>query len=707
MIPHPVRPAVAAKFLSSAFFLSAAAVAAGESPTEAGVPARSEKLATTVVTASRTARDIGKATVKTELITSDDIRTRAAVSLSDAAELVNGVRVEPTCQNCNTSEIQMLGLGGAYNQILFDGMPVMSSVASVYGIEQISAAFIDRMEIVKGGVSSLYGAGAVAGVVNLISEKPERDGGYVRTGIDVQKDVPRYYGDARLEKALLEGKLAFNVIGQGSHSDSIDFNGDGFSEVSERIMGGAGTQLWYAPNDGAELRFNYQYIHEDRRGGNALNRPEHEANIAEAMMADYHRAGLSWRQQIDARASFSLGYSFAFIDRDTYYGGLGDPSGPGYDPVAAATAAYDQYGNTQNPVHLLDHQWNIGLGDHDLTLGVQYKRESVTDENLNARGDYLRTISDLSYDNVGVFAQDEWHVTRALDLVPGARVDKHSMLDEPVFSPRLAAAWRATPTVTLRPAVSTGFRAPDVFSEDLHVETLGNAPLYTRNGPGLKHERSLSAQFGVEWKSSEAAPLLVWDATASRTVIDDTFVTSLETDSAGNDYWRRSNGSGSSVTGVESNLAVNPDRRLTLNLGAAYYLSRYDEETEVFNDGAGNVIGTRDFLKTPRLTGAASAIFRPADGWSVFSALRYTGVMDVVNNRMGELRRTRDFWTVDAGVTRTIAISRAESVEISLGVKNIFDQRQRDLESGPGRDSTYVYGPRQARTFYATARLNF
>ena len=150
-----------------------------------------------VSTATRTERLLSDVPVRTEVLRGEDIQLRAALDFSRAAELINGLRVESNCQNCNTSEAQLLGLPGAYNQILFDGTPLLSTLGGVYGLEQIPAAFIDTIEVVKGGGSSLYGPGAVAGVINLIPRQPTQNGGFLRYNVDVQKGEPIHGIDGR------------------------------------------------------------------------------------------------------------------------------------------------------------------------------------------------------------------------------------------------------------------------------------------------------------------------------------------------------------------------------------------------------------------------------------------------------------------------------------------------------------------------------
>lgn len=680
---------------------------AGTAPKVAEVE-RTVTLEPLVVTAAtRTERLLDEVPVRTEVVLSEDIQLRAATDFSQAVELLNGVRIESNCQNCNTAEVQLLGLGGAYNQVLFDGTPLLSTLGGVYGIEQIPAAFVDRIEVVKGGGSSLYGAGAVGGVVNLVTLKPVRAGGFVRGVVELQEEVPMWSADGRADFAKPDGKVAVSVVAQGEQNDAIDFNSDGFSEITEKELRVGGFQVWVTPSERTRVSANYQYTWEDRRGGNELGLPPHLANIAEALETRYHRGGATWEQVVALDLDFRLAYAFAYVERESYYGGLGDPSEPGYDPAAAAATAFNQYGFTENPLHYLDAQVNYRVGDHAIAFGVQYKHESVRDRNRDALGVTLATTLDDSYHNTGVFLQDEWAVNERLDLVLGARLDDNSELDDLVFSPRVAVAYEAAPTLKLRAGVSTGFRAPEVFSEDLHVDTLGGAPVPVVNAAGLDKESAVTGMLGFDWRSDTVAPRWAWDGMFSVTDIDDTFILTRLPDGIGGEFEERSNASGSRITGLETNLTFQPTHHFRYSVGIAYYESRYEQAEDVFDDGLGTVITTRDYLKTPDWSGVAQAVWTPNDAWSTFAGVKYTGPMDVLNNNTATLSRTGDFWVFDLGVTRHFRLGRYRHLDVSVGVRNLFDERQKDLETGPSRDSDYVYGPRFARSFYVSVLYEF
>jgi len=492
-----------------------------------------------------------------------------------------------------------------------------------------------------------------------------------------------------------------------------------------------GAQGAYAPTDNTNLTANYTFTKENRRGGNRFDQPEWLANIAESLETDYHRGGLQWQQMVSEQFDFSLGYSFAYVKRKSFYGGLGpvetDPNAPGFDPDeldptipgSAAADSFRQYGYTENPLHYLDTQFNVRQGDHALAFGAQYKRETIRDEQRDANGVHTIDGAHETFTNLGVYVQDEWSVNERVDLVLGARVDKPNTLDNAIISPRIALAFQATPEWMLRGSISTGFRAPTIFDEDLHVDTLGVEQVRIRNADGLDEERAVTGMLGVDWRSQDGR--FTWDATASWTDLKDAFALSeYQTDATtGELYQLRENTTGASVKGFETNLAWQATERVRTTAGLAWYSSRYDESQVVFDDtdeGGDTVLDTAKYLKNPGLIGQVQLLFSPTPVLDTFVGVNYTGRMWAVNNRTAELIHTDDFWVVDAGAVVHLGHgghaghaghAGMQHWNVSFGVRNIFDERQKDLEIGADRDNDYVYGPRFARSYYVNVRFDF
>jgi len=677
-----------------------------------------------VSTATRSERLLSEVPIRTEVLRNEDITLRTALDFSRAIELVNGLRVENNCQNCNTSDVRLLGLDGMYNQLLFDGAPLMSGLGRVYGIEQVPAAFVNRIEVVKGGGSALYGPGAVAGVVNLISEQPTRNGGFAQTGLEWQRHQPTSFFTGRSDVVSNDGYKGLSLVGQWSKNNPIDFDHDGFTEISEKEMKVAGAQGWFALGENTTLRANYVFTNEERRGGDRFDLPVWLTGITEAAEVDYHRGSLHWDQIINEGFDFSLGYSFAYIKRWSYYGGLGpiitDPSDPDFhpdpfnpnSPDSPAEAAFKAYGYTQNPLHYLDSQFNLRRGDHALAFGVQYKRETLRDDKRNADGITLVRGERESFTNLGFYVQDEWAVSNTVDFIFGVRADKSNLLDDLIFSPRVAVAWKTSEQWTVRSGISTGFRVPEIFDEDLHVDHINGDQVRNRNADDLKEERAVTFMLGTDWRSSEGD--LSWDITASYTDIEDTFsLSEIKKDAAGEKYQLRENASGSQVAGLETNLAWQIRTNLRLDSGLAWYSSRFDEAQVIYDDtdeappGDETVLASRKYLKNPTLTGQAQLTWSPIPLLDTFVGINYTGKMYVLNNNTATLNHTDDFWVMDVGGALHLGPPGPGHWHILFGLRNLFDQRQKDFTTGVERDSDYVYGPRFARSYYVSARYNF
>lgn len=169
----------------------------------------------------------------------------------------------------------------------------------------------------------------------------------------------------------------------------------------------------------------------------------------------------------------------------------------------------------------------------------------------------------------------------------------------------------------------------------------------------------------------------------------------------------RSNAGRSRVAGAELNVTYRFSPALNASAGAAFIDARYRDDQIVFDDGS-TVLATRRYLKSPRLSAVGQLVWRATPLFDAFLAARYTGRMAVLNNRTGQLRRSDDFLVLDLTGTRHIPFGTdGREVDITFGIKNLTDARQRDLGIGVNRDSDYVYGPRLPRTFFVrlSARL--
>ena len=640
-----------------------------------------------VVTATRSERRLSEVPVRTELVDREEIEASGSRTLADAVEFTTGVRVENDCQNCNFSQVRLLGLDGAYSQILVDSQPILSSMAAVYGIEHIPARMIDRIEIVKGGGSALYGPGSVAGVVNIIPREPLASGGTAHVGYQSVDGEPARNMDAVIDFVTLDRDISVSILGQVDKREAVDRTGDGFSDVGRRDLEAFGMRFGKFALDGAaRLTIDYNRMYEDRRGGDNLDLPEFMAQVAESIQSQRDVGSVSWMHAVNGAFDYKLTASYAYTERDTYYGA-------GMDPNA--------YGNSKNPLTVLDSIFNNKMGMHTLSWGLQYTSDTIEDE----QPAYDRFL-DETYSDLGVFVQDDWRIREKWEMVYGVRFDKHSEIDSMIASPRLALKWSPASQITSRFSVATGFRAPQVFDEDLHITQVGGEGQIIRNDPDLNEERSTSYTLGMEWTPAFGPGMGLVEANIFYTGISDLFFVE-ETDDPATDEleFTRINLGEAKVYGLELNLGYTMGEHLDAAIGYVDQVSRSDEPDPDF--------GSRDFFRTPDRYGVFRLSWRDPRFVDVFFGAKYTGKM-IVPHYAGYIEEDRldtsnTFLTLDASVSKSVPFGNGKDTALvfTLGMKNITDEYQEDLDHGPDRDAGYVYGPRFPRSVYANIRFEF
>ena len=676
-----------------------------------------------VTTGTRTERLATDLPIRTEVLSPDFFSAAGARNLGAALEYLPGVRSEANCQNCGTAEIKMLGLGAGYNRLLFDGQPLFSGLAAVYGIEQIPTAFIERIEVVKGGASSLYGPGAVAGVINILPKEPVTNLQHFDASFESVKRESSFSTSFLNAQVSESGDTAYSVYGQFNDSAAVDLNDDGFSDITEKRFSNLGLNGWFYPTDTGKLSLNYAYSEEDRRGGDRLDLVAHEAQITEELDHVWYRGGIAWDGSNDADLVYHLGASFSYVERDSYYGGVGSvplPGYAGYDPLVYGEALEKSrllYGYTDTLRSYFDTLFTHSVGDHYISYGAQYQVDDVFDEKEDDLGRSLRTdgsqasfrgedpIADDSYSDLGFFLQDEWMPAPDFTLISGIRADKHSDLSDWVYSPRLALRHTVDEALTWRASVATGFRAPEIFDEDFHIEILDD-PTRTRGAVDLEEESSVSFATGFVWTPQWSENNWQVDGEVFRTELRDTFFVSdvVQIDADGNAFKERTNAGGSRIQGFEINSTHRLSDRWSLEYGLTYLDARFDDAQEVLPG-----ILESDFLETPDWSGVALLRYENEALADFFLGVVYTGPMKVAWEGEGVLNQSTDhFFVVDLTFTKHIDFDvggKTLHVDLMAGVKNLFDERQKDLPSGPDRDSTYFYGPRFPRSFVVSAGI--
>lgn len=663
-----------------------------------------------VITGTRIEREVEDAPVRTQVVDREKLQQRKARNLTEALQYTSGVRVETNCQNCGFTQLRLNGLNGAYTQVLIDGLPSFSGLASVYGLEQLPAEMIQRVEIVKGGGSSLYGASAVAGVVNVITRQPRENFMSAVTSFDlVGLSTPDLRVSVDGAVVSQNGRLSAHIFTTHRRRGELDLNDDGFSELTRLRQFAGGVNLFAQVVDGGLLRLTFHTVQEYRRGGDALDLPAHEVGVAEELQTERLQGEARWEHRLGQTLSYGLGYVLAYTDRRSYYGGGGDvePMIPGEgepldedfrEDFEAERVALGGYGRTTNPLHIGDARINLSydaLGPQVVTLGAQVNVDDIEDRYLG----YDRVI-DVTYTNVGVYLQHDWIFADWGESVLGVRVDRHSELTAPVTSPRAALIIKPKDWLRLRTAFSTGFRAPQAFDEDLHIETVGGAARLIENAPDLSPERSmgLTQQVATKFELSGGQELSVGlNGYANR--LQDAFVINERDDpNTPEEEAVRENRGTTLVIGseVEAELEM---RYVALRAGWTLENAENDTPDEDF--------GKNRIYRTPRNYGYFDALVK-VKGLQLQTGVDITGPMLVPHyDAEGDplaLETSPWFFAWNANVGFASFALDSVVLEPFVGARNILDSRQRDFDTGAARDAGYIYGPAQPRTVFAGVR---
>lgn len=269
-----------------------------------------------------------------------------ASTVSSVLTFQPGVRVENSCQNCGFQQVRINGLDGPYTQILIDSRPVFSALSNVYGIEQLPVSMVDRVEVMRGGGSALFGSSAIAGTINIITKEPLYNSAqlshtYTNIGGSASGE-----NNTSLNASLVseDYKLGIAVFGQNRQRDAYDADGDGYTELPMINAQTLGTRSYLKTGLHSRLTAEYHHLNEKRRGGNNLDLPPHEADIAEQVSHSINTGGLKFDYfSPDGKHKVSAFASAQHINRESYYGAGMDPNAYGEttDLTWVAGSQYD------------------------------------------------------------------------------------------------------------------------------------------------------------------------------------------------------------------------------------------------------------------------------------------------------------------------------------------------------------------------------
>ena len=403
-----------------------------------------------VISGTRTVRSIDDVPVRVEAIPQEEVEEKILMRPASVSMLLSetpGIRVQNTSGTSNSANLRIQGLDGRYTQILVDGIPSFSGLASGFGITQLLPLNLRQVEIVKGASSALYGADAISGIVNFLTKEPHEEEELTAiVNLTSQKgyDISAFY----------RGKwnaFGFTTLLSYNHQMMFDVNGDNFTDLAGYSRIAFSPKIEYKLSDGLLATVSSGYFHEKRLGG-VMNASEStlgktgpylERNISERVNSTL---SIDWK--IDTERSAMLRAAGTHLDRNSYYG----------------TTPFD----AAQTFLFADGFYSLNTGIHSMQVGVAYNSENFSDKTLN-----ISVSRSYLFNDIGAWLQDELSFSQSWKLLGSARIDHHNTYGT-FLTPRASILFKESPSLTFRLGGGTGFKAPTIFLEDAELHGFRN-----------------------------------------------------------------------------------------------------------------------------------------------------------------------------------------------------------------------------------------
>ncbi|MDQ3393603.1 MAG: TonB-dependent receptor [Bacteroidota bacterium] len=445
-------------------------------PIEILLTPRHTELEQVVVSAMRGSRNIDDIPTRVEVITSEELGEKAAMNSSNIAMILRestGILIQQTSANSANASIRVQGLDGRYTQILRDGFPLYSGFSSGLSIMQVPPLDLAQVEVIKGSSSTLYGGGAIAGLVNLVSKVPE-DEPELSFMVNQTSALGTTLNGFYAEKS---GKRGITVYAAANHQTPYDPNGDGFSAIPKIRSISLNPKIFYDFAKGAALSFGINATIENRTGG--------DMRVLEGNLdPDYYFTESNYSNRLSSQFYFSkkvnrtsrivLKNSVSFFDRDIIT--------PSYKFAGKQWASFSEA------------TYSLDKKNADWIIGTNVYTDLFREEKLSS-------LPGRDYNNYtfGLFAQNNWQLYQNVILESGMRADFNNTYGN-FFLPRLSALYKINPQISTRLGGGMGYKIPTIFTEEAERMIFQNIlPLNPQN---IEAEKSIGGNFDVNYKAS-------------------------------------------------------------------------------------------------------------------------------------------------------------------------------------------------------------
>lgn len=621
-----------------------------------------------VVTGTMKETFISASPVKVEVITQKFLQTNPTNNIIEAVQTVNGVQEQINCGVCGTNDIHINGMEGPYTLVLIDGMPIMSALATVYGFNGIPTSLVDRVEIIKGPSSTLYGTEAVGGVINIITTKPEK---MPIIGFNTYYTSHREWNADFAFTPRIGKKVTTTLSGNYYRNQyRMDFNDDNFTDIPLNNRFTLFNKWSITRKEHRIANIALRYYTENRFGGVMQWQPEDRGSHTVYGESIYtNRAEVIGSYQLPvSNHHLRIDYSYNFHDQDSYYG----------------KTSY----KARQQVFFSNLLWNRKFGKHDVLTGVTLRYQTYSD-NSAANTNERKFIP-------GLFVQDEYSIGKSSVLLAGIRFDHHENHGL-IFSPRLSFKQKIGTYTTVRLNSGTGFRLVHLFTED-HAALTGARQVVIKNN--LNPERSYNVTLNVNHVYTLGNGTGTLDFDAFYTYFTNKIIPDYTSDPNLIIY---DNLTGFGVTrGFAASINHQFKFPLKVNVGGTF-----QDVYQVAENADGRKVKEKQ-LFTPAFSGTFVIGYK-------FRKLKLS--VDYTGRVMGPQKlphydapftrpETSPWFTIqNVQVTKEI-----KSFSVYAGVKNIFNWTQSSPLINPENpfgkdfDTAYAWGPLQTRRFFVGVR---
>jgi len=626
--------------------------------------------------------------IPVEIITPKLFKKNPTASLFEAVGMINGVQPQLNCAVCNTGDIHINGMEGPYTMILIDGMPIVSSLSTVYGLSGIPNSIVERIEVVKGPASSLYGSESMGGIINVITKTP-----YKAPVISADYFFTSW-GEQSLDAAVkIKAGTATSLLGVNYFNYNVraDKNNDNFTDVTQQNRISVFNKWNFDRKENRLFSLAGRYVYEDRWGGEMNWTKQWRGSDSIYGESIYtRRAELIGAYQLPTTERIFTQFSYNWHDQNSYYG----------DTPYMAT----------QQVGFIQTYWDKQFGEnHTFLLGAAM-RYTKYDDNTPATARLDGSNSPQNTPLPGLFIQDEWALNSKHKLLGGYRFD-YDKNHGGVHSPRVAYKFSPNVHNTFRASFGTGFRVVNLFTED-HAALTGAREVVIAEA--LNPERTYNGNLNYVLKVPLSFAVLGLDATGFYSYFTNKIVGDFDTDPTKIIY---DNLNGHAIS---QGVSVNTDLQFNFPLKVMAGISYMDVFQKEALDGGGT--SKVQQLHAPKWSGNFIATYTLPNNYSV----------DVTGNWYGPMRLPilpNDYrpeyspWFTIANVQFTKKFNYG--LELYGGVKNVFDfvpkyslirpfdPFNKDVDNpvtnpnGYTFDTTYNYGSLQGRRMFLGARYSF